>query len=636
MKYRKGSTIATWDCYTIIPLFHWNSSQADISLLPKFPSLPDFFSLDRYVSRYDEPNKLFLEKLRTRTDVSDYFVASTVAALHFLTLDTASNLVDRFCSNDTTFDVEDSHFPISLLTQSWKLVRDRISFDHWTCLMASVLRNIHIVTREHPLITYSRDCIPYMSMSELEEIVTILKLDTKCRSSVGIQHMVQQLYRNAAAPTFVAVPSLVSMLYSDQTRNEAPSINTIQHSCLPTAQLELSDNNTISLKAQFDIASDVEVSICYVMDDTVELRDRMLQCRIGQSCLCIRCRYELVTDPVDENNVESNTTMNLSQNDLVRIGHFHMIKEEFETAKRVYRKALHTALAVSVNDMVLPDIYHAMGAVELSMGHFLSAQQIWNDANRDHPELCSRHDGIALQMEKIKSYAYFDEDHCKYATMDTGTILNWDSPAPDCYMASVLGSETCQKVIDWADTFGKWTTKRHYAVPTFDVPIHTVPPLLDWFQNDFMNPIIQPLLAQQFHPSTEGRFYVHDAFCVRYESNHVANHLPIHVDESSHSLVVALNDGFEGGGTYLPDYDIVLNPPKGSVISFRGDTLPHGGQAVTKGVRYILAVFLYYDVHSHTLRDKAPTSTKRDSSEFHQPARKPKQPKTDFSFNFDC
>ena len=631
MKRCKGSTIATWDCYTIIPLFDCN--QRKINLLPRFPLLPEFFSLDRVLERYNEPIKSFIRKLCVKKNSSDYFVASVLVALYFLTDETTADVwMNRNRSSDGASDGDSDHFPSSLLSQSWTLINDKLSFGDWKSLLVKVLQHIHIVAREHPLIAYAREFIPYMSISELEDVVTILKLTTKVRSTIGLQNIVQQCCRDETAPTFVVFPSLNSCMEHSSGRWNGPSsgITDIKHSCLPTAQLELYDSNVISLIAQFDMKSDDDVSICYVTDNTVEERDKMMQCRIGESCLCARCRFELAAEQSDC-DIEDNASMNISYTDLVRIGQYLMIKEEWYTAKHVFRTALHKALSDACDDSILPDIYHALGAIELSEGNFILAQQIWKDAYHDYRELCSNHDGIALQLDKITSYAYFDNDSCICAA-----DIAWESPAPNCFVASVLSSETCQKIIQWAETLGKWTTKRHYAVPTYDVPIHTVPPLLRWFQEDFMNPIIQCLLAKQFKPTTEGRFYVHDAFCVRYESNAVANHLPIHTDESTHSLVVALNDDFDGGGTYFPDYDMLLRPSKGSVVSFRGDILPHGGQAVTTGKRYILAVFLFYDVRSRNSSDKQPLAAKRNLPELKRQLQKPKQQKTDFSFNFDC
>lgn len=112
-------------------------------------------------------------------------------------------------------------------------------------------------------------------------------------------------------------------------------------------------------------------------------------------------------------------------------------------------------------------------------------------------------------------------------------------------------------------------------------------------------------------------------------------------DESTHSFVLALNDDFEGGGTYFYERDKVVRPPKGCTLSFAGGEIFHGGERVTSGVRYILAVFLYHDEDSntesiqsnggekHLKREVAPTGT--ISTVF----RESKQQKTEaFSFGF--
>jgi hypothetical protein len=88
---------------------------------------------------------------------------------------------------------------------------------------------------------------------------------------------------------------------------------------------------------------------------------------------------------------------------------------------------------------------------------------------------------------------------------------------------------------------------------------------------------------------------MHDAFCVRYQAGEASNHLPVHTDESTHSFVLASNDDFQGGGTYFYDYDTTIRLEAGEMLSFRGDRLQHGGEALVQGTRYILAVFLYHD-----------------------------------------
>ena len=60
-------------------------------------------------------------------------------------------------------------------------------------------------------------------------------------------------------------------------------------------------------------------------------------------------------------------------------------------------------------------------------------------------------------------------------------------------------------------------------------------------------------------------------------------------------MILALNDDFEGGGTYFYNVDTTISPSTGSLVTSRGDQILHGGNVVTKGTRYILAVFLYLD-----------------------------------------
>lgn len=143
-----------------------------------------------------------------------------------------------------------------------------------------------------------------------------------------------------------------------------------------------------------------------------------------------------------------------------------------------------------------------------------------------------------------------------------------------------------------AEEIPTWTTSRHYAVPTNDVPIHHVPKLLHWFQV-WMTTTCQSLLRHQF--GTTRRFYVHDAFLVRYQALSQSHFLPLHYDESTHSMVLALNDDFEGGGSYFYTVNQTISPNTGSMVSFRGNQLLHGGNVVTRGVRYIVAIFLYLD-----------------------------------------
>ncbi|CAM9995413.1 unnamed protein product [Discosporangium mesarthrocarpum] len=159
---------------------------------------------------------------------------------------------------------------------------------------------------------------------------------------------------------------------------------------------------------------------------------------------------------------------------------------------------------------------------------------------------------------------------------------------------------------EYAKEGGGWTTSRHYSVPTTDLPMHKLSPLLPWFRS-LLQCKLFPALAEQFGeggggegartsgaPSAAlGGYAVHDAFVVRYEGGR-QRHLPLHRDQSTHSFTVALNSTheYQGGGTFFPCLGRPLRPEKGHVLSFRGSIL-HGGDPTWSGVRYIIACFVY-------------------------------------------
>ena len=59
-------------------------------------------------------------------------------------------------------------------------------------------------------------------------------------------------------------------------------------------------------------------------------------------------------------------------------------------------------------------------------------------------------------------------------------------------------------------------------------------------------------------------------------------------------MTIALNSSMDytGGGTYFVDLGRALKIEQGHYISFPGN-LRHGGDPITSGTRYILAMFLY-------------------------------------------
>jgi hypothetical protein len=627
MKYRKGSTIDEWESCSIVPILDSEEATERLERLPRFRS-----NAPLYVGReLDDRSLTYVRGVLVSMETWDHVVPSIVVALRLIISDD-EGLAWLNESDKSNFHMSEDPFSSSQhLKQSWTFVEDKVSFQQWRKFTLMILRRMHIVTMDHPLMAYSTEQIPHLNTTELDAVVDILQLRTTSRSPLVIQKLVRDFAANEATPLLAVLPPRSSSECSNDCK--VGSLLCYQHSCLPTARLDVNLNGTVSATAIYDIYSSDDISICFVRDGTVEQRDAMLQYRTDQSCLCARCIFELMMGQMDS---LSSIAATFPREELIRLGRYFMAQSELETARSFYLQALQQLRRSDTErkSMVVADIWHALGAIELSRGNFMKAQHIWNEALSDLWITHSSHPGLKLQNEKLRCYDYWHRAKTQLIPLPLTSSFPWKSPAPGCFVTPMLDIDMCEKVVRWTEDLGSWTKHRHYEVPTFDIPVHTVPPLLDWFQNQFMKPLMNPLLARQFEVTNpEGYFYVHDAFCVRYESGASSNHLPIHTDESTHSLVISLNDDFVGGGTYFFDQDTTICPAKGSVLSFRGDQLLHGGEAVTRGVRYILAVFLYYDDNNSEVKDTVKKEKRKTKlNELFVS----KKSKTEFSFNFDC
>jgi hypothetical protein len=142
-----------------------------------------------------------------------------------------------------------------------------------------------------------------------------------------------------------------------------------------------------------------------------------------------------------------------------------------------------------------------------------------------------------------------------------------------CFMTKdefpIITPNECKDIIQWAELAAQerkdgWTTSRHYAVPTTDIPIHEVPIILKWFNNVLVHRL-RLLLALQFGKNEVGKngcnIHIHDAFVVQYDSKK-QRHLPLHRDQSTHSFTIALNqrNEYDGGGTFVAKINDSLRP----------------------------------------------------------------------------
>ena len=195
----------------------------------------------------------------------------------------------------------------------------------------------------------------------------------------------------------------------------------------------------------------------------------------------------------------------------------------------------------------------------------------------------------------------------------------------------LVDAETCENIISeceaYAESTGGWTTRRHENYPTTDIPILKLPGTSKWFKDRLLPDIAFPFVAKAFEYSFPDSLLgigakkeklsaavslgmglrVVDAFVVKYNATAGQRELKPHRDGSVFSFNVALNDldEYNDGGTSFRILQRLSNndsryrsshirSKKGHILA-HSSALVHGGHPVSKGVRYLLVVFVSVD-----------------------------------------
>ncbi len=373
----------------------------------------------------------------------------------------------------------------------------------------------------------------------------------------------------------------------------SPTTALLNHSCVPNVQIEADiGSGHLRAIALRPIGGEEELTAAYVATNAplADRRTSLLNAGYDFTCSCPRCFFDADPRRVDE----------LPASDVHALAKQAQEEGRYSDAEALLR----TLLARPLPPGVAPDgeAMHGTGVCLLSRGEWVAAHAIWADGARRatlHGALKAQAqkdscfwpaEGAPCQLSMHASNVFGDENfrfvnvgESDVAVVSTSPLLTAD----DCARAVAAAEEAAARR-------GGWTTARHYAVPTTDIPLHEVPGLLAWF-NDSLESSIAPLLAAAY-PSdlhSPNQVRIHDAFLVRYTAD-AQRYLPVHSDESQFSLTIALNprSEYEGGGTYFEDSKSVICPDVGHIVAFRGDTR-HGGEPITHGTRYIMAVFCY-------------------------------------------
>lgn len=148
--------------------------------------------------------------------------------------------------------------------------------------------------------------------------------------------------------------------------------------------------------------------------------------------------------------------------------------------------------------------------------------------------------------------------------------------------------------LDYASKHG-WTTKRHYDSPTTDNEILPQWNAYDCLQESVHN-VLFPEIAH-LYPVQESTLGINEMFLVQYDVSGQSS-LEEHEDGSEFSFILALNDDYEGGGTYFVNTDTHIQLKKGECLLFSGQNR-HRGEPITRGKRHIVTGFLHYIDNCH-------------------------------------
>lgn len=156
--------------------------------------------------------------------------------------------------------------------------------------------------------------------------------------------------------------------------------------------------------------------------------------------------------------------------------------------------------------------------------------------------------------------------------------------------SKLLSPLECQSILDICRTKeDAWTTARHSAFATTDIPIRTDPHL------DFLEPLIKqrlfPELAHHYGFRVQ-ELEFRDIFLVKYSAR-AQRGLKLHTDGCLFSLTLLIShpNDFEGGGTFFKSINDVVYLNQGD-CAYHDARVLHSGMDITKGERYILVAFI--------------------------------------------
>mmetsp|Transcript_47977 Transcript_47977/g.102735 ORF Transcript_47977/g.102735 Transcript_47977/m.102735 type:complete len:409 (+) Transcript_47977:49-1275(+) len=153
-----------------------------------------------------------------------------------------------------------------------------------------------------------------------------------------------------------------------------------------------------------------------------------------------------------------------------------------------------------------------------------------------------------------------------------------------------------QGLDEGTDSDAGWTTARHGAYATTDLPCSCIPKVDEWVR-DRLQKVVLPQIARRHGWISDAqedgsRLVFRDLFFVRYSAMGQSG-LALHRDGSLISFNILLNEptDFDGGGTFIEADNKAYQIGRGDCF-VHSSKLRHGGNPITRGERYVLVGFI--------------------------------------------
>ena len=208
----------------------------------------------------------------------------------------------------------------------------------------------------------------------------------------------------------------------------------------------------------------------------------------------------------------------------------------------------------------------------------------------ERPELKPLEDKLKYEVLDISDWDLWKSKYLNHTLSKGEYDLLIDDLGDNILEFPLFTDKFCKDIIALAEQENKWTIDRHEFYPTNDV---LLPELgLDEIYNKVIDEVIKPLCVHYW--TLEGWNSIEsENFMARYTTDR-QSHLSLHHDFSHITMVVKLNDEFEGGGTWFPKYNKLSNPKRVGTATLHPGMITHlhGARPIYAGKRYICVSFM--------------------------------------------